>query len=182
MEIEKSLSKDAVSGKSDSGTSSRSFGTLLSWLNDHKTPVFVIGTSNNHTLLPAEFTRKGRFDECFFIDLPTVGERAEIFSVILKRYKRDPQKFKSAELATLSDGFTGSEIENVIVSAMFSCFSDEGKDINMTALKDTISDTIPLSQTRAEDFAEIRKEAQGKLRIATENGLIAAGKNRKIEV
>ena len=82
LEIEKALNKAAVGGQGDSGTSSRSFGTLLTWLSDHKTPVFVIGTSNNFTILPPEMIRKGRFDELFWLDLPNEKDKQAIFSVL----------------------------------------------------------------------------------------------------
>lgn len=83
-EIEKALSNSAVSGSGDSGVSSRIFGTFLSWLNDRKNPAFIVATTNNHTLLPSALIRKGRFDQLFWVDLPTADERREIFNVLLK--------------------------------------------------------------------------------------------------
>jgi SpoVK/Ycf46/Vps4 family AAA+-type ATPase len=183
-EIEKALNKDAVSGKGDTGTSSRSFGTLLTWLSDHKSPVFVIGTSNNHTILPPEMTRKGRFDELFWLDLPDDEERMDIFKVILNRYQRDPKNFNLKTLAKSSKGFTGSEIENVVVTAMFNKFAADGKDIDNQSLMDEIAETIPIAKTCEEDIENMRKQAAGKLRIAVKDGSVAAFEKglRKIEV
>ena len=171
-EIEKALNRDAVSGKGDTGTSSRSFATLLTWLSDHKSPVFVIGTSNDHTKLPTEFTRKGRFDELFWIDLPTIEERKEIFNVLLKRNSRDPKKFQVDKLAEAAESFTGAEIEQVIIGALFDRFSVDGKDITTTNLMDEINATQPLAKTAAADIEEMRKKAEGKLRVATSSGVV----------
>ena len=165
-EFEKALNRDAVSGKGDTGTSSRAFATLLTWLNDHTSPVFVIGTSNNHTILPPELTRKGRFDEMFWIDLPSAIEREDIFRVLLTRYKRDPLKFNITELAKRAVGFTGSEIENTIKSAMFNCFADKKRDVNTTAILDEVVETIPFSKTNELDLSNMRQQAKGKLRFA----------------
>ena len=176
-EIEKSLSRDAVSGKGDTGTSSRSFATLLSWLSDHTTPVFVIGTSNDHTKLPTEFTRKGRFDELFWIDLPTLAERKEIFTVILKRYGRENSKLNINKLAEASDLFTGAEIENVITSAMFNRFGLDKEEITTTNVLDEINSTQPLAKMSAADIKIMREQAEGKLRVATTSGAVKAISN-----
>lgn len=183
-EIEKALNKDAVSGKGDTGTSSRSFGTLLTWLSDHKSPVFVIGTSNNHTILPPEMTRKGRFDEMFWIDLPDEQERKDIFKVILSRYGRDPKNFKLDILAKKSKEFTGSEIENVVISAMFKQFAADAGDINNSVLEDECNETIPLAKTSKADLEDMRQKAEGKLRIACRDGVTASfeKKLRNIDV
>lgn len=171
-EIERSLNANAVSGQGDSGTSSRSFGTLLTWLSDHKTPVFVIGTSNNFTALPPEMIRKGRFDELFWLDLPTEKDLLAIFSVLLTRYKREPAKFNLKALARASKGFTGAEIEQCIVSAMFYCFSDNGKEINDKALLAAINASTPQSKISEAQLTHMRLEAQGKLRLAAEDGSV----------
>jgi len=171
-EIEKALNRSAVSGQGDTGTSSRSFGTLLTWLSDHKTPVFVIGTSNNFTILPPEMIRKGRFDELFWLDLPTEADRVAIFNVLIKRYKRDPKKFDLKRLAKESKGFTGAEIEQVIISTMFRCFSDKQKEFTDADLIMEIQSTTPQSKTNEADIVRMRGEAEGKLRIAGEGGVV----------
>ena len=168
-EVEKSLNREAVSGTGDTGTSSRSFATLLTWLSEHTSPVFTIATSNDHTRLPAELTRKGRFDELFWIDLPDLSDRKEIFKVLLKRYNRDASKFKIDELATAAEGFTGAEIENVITSSMFARFAIK-KDINTTSLIDEMATITPLSKMSAAEIDVMRKKAEGKLRPVTSAG------------
>ncbi len=166
-EIEKSLNRDAVSGKGDSGTSSRSFGSLLTWFSDRESPVFVVATSNDHTRLPPELTRKGRFDELFWIDLPTEEDRVSIFSVLLKRYERDPDKFDLAKLAAKTKGFVGSEIDEMIKSALFNVFASGEDDIDTTDIVDEIEASEPLSKTNADYFEEMRDKAKGKLRDAS---------------
>jgi len=171
-EIEKSLNRSAVSGQGDTGTSSRSFGTLLTWLSEHKTPVFVIGTSNNFTILPPEMIRKGRFDELFWLDLPSEADRASIFRVLLKRYGREPGKFNLKHLAKESRGFTGAEIEQVIVSVMFKCFSDGQREFSDADLIQEIQGTTPQSKTNEADIVRMRAEAEGKLRMAGNDGTV----------
>ena len=170
-EIEKSLNRNATSGSGDSGTSSRAFATLLSWLSDHKSPVFVIATSNDHTRLPTEFIRKGRFDELFWLDLPTKAERKAIFDVLLKRYNRDSSKFNLDMLAERSEGYTGAEIEQIIIGAMFTKFDTDGKDITNTNLTDEMNSTKPLSQTSEVEIKDMRNKAINKLRYASTSGV-----------
>ena len=162
-----------MSGAGDTGTSSRSFGTLLSWLSDHKSPVFVIGTSNNFTILPPEMIRKGRFDELFWLDLPTDRDKVAIFSVLLKRYGRDPQKFDIRKLSKAAPGFTGAEIEQVLISAMFKCFSEGGREIKDSDLLSELSNTIPQSKVNEVELSLMRDEARNKLRMAGDDGIVA---------
>ena len=170
-EIEKSLNRSATSGQGDSGTSSRAFATLLSWLSDHTSPVFVIGTSNDHTKLPTEFTRKGRFDDIFWLDVPSEAERQEIFKVVMAKFGRDAAKLgiKIPKLAEKTDGFTGAEIEQIVVATMFSQFN-EGKEITQTALLDEIATTQPLSITNKEEIENMRAKAADRLRVASDSG------------
>jgi len=171
-EIEKALNRAATSGQGDSGTSSRSFATFLTWLSDHKTPVFVIATSNDHTRLPSEFIRKGRFDEVFWLDLPTPEERVRIFSVLLKRYGRSAEtlKLNLPKLAERTDGFTGAEIEESIKATMFTRFDRDGQEFTQTDLLDEIASTNPLSKTSAEEIEVMRGKAVNKLRVASSTG------------
>lgn len=169
-EIEKSLNRSATSGSGDTGTSSRSFATLLGWLSDHKSPVFVIGTSNDHTRLPTEFVRKGRFDEMFWIDLPSAAERERIFDVLLKRYNRDSSKYDLKKLAEKAVDFTGAEIEQVIIGAMFTRFDKDGKEFTNTDLVDEILATRPLAVTSKEDIDVMRSKAANKLRAVSSSG------------
>lgn len=123
-EIEKGLSGVGSSGKTDSGVTSRMFGTILTWLQEKETPVYVIATANNISSLPAEFLRKGRFDEIFFVDLPSEEERKEIFKIQIQKKKGKAEEFDIEKLANLSDGYTGAEIEECVVSSMFYAWND----------------------------------------------------------
>lgn len=123
-EIEKGLSGVGSSGKTDSGVTSRMFGTILTWLQEKDVPVYVIATANNISSLPPEFLRKGRFDEIFFVDLPSEEERKEIFKIQIEKKKRESGDFDIEKLASLSDGYTGAEIEECVVSSMFYAWND----------------------------------------------------------
>jgi SpoVK/Ycf46/Vps4 family AAA+-type ATPase len=157
-ELEKGLSYSA-GADSDAGLSKRVFGRLLGWLQDRKAPVFVVATSNNINELPPELTRKGRFDEIFFVDLPTPAERREIFAVHLKKRKRNPALFDLDALAAASEGFTGAEIEQAVVSALYTAFS-KGMEVTSAIIAAELSATRPLSVTRAEEVAALRDWAR----------------------
>lgn len=178
-EIEKGLSKQAVSGAGDTGTSSRAFGTLLTWLSDHTSEVFVVGTSNDFTILPPALIRKGRFDEVFWLDLPAAAEREEVFAVQLKKYKRDPKDFDLKALSEATKGFSGSEIEQLIVAAMYRCFDNNGKDISTEELITESKSVIPHSVTNRDALLDMRDTAKGKLRSVHEMGLVGASKSKK---
>lgn len=171
-EIEKSLNRSATSGSGDSGTGSRAFATLLSWLGEHKSPVFVIGTSNDYTRLPVEFIRKGRFDSIFWLDLPTLAERERIWDVLLKRYGREAVKsnLDVKKLAEKTEGFTGAEIEEVIKSTMFLRFDRDGKEFTTLDLSDEILISRPLSETSKEELEAMRAKAAGRLQVASSSG------------
>ncbi len=161
-ELEKGLSSSAVSGAGDTGTSSRSFGTLLTWLSDHTSEVFVVGTSNNFTILPPPLIRKGRFDEVFWIDLPTATEREEIIKVQLIKQHRDPSKFDLAAITKATHDFAGSEIEQLIIADMFTAFND-GADITTESLIAQAKTVIPHAATNAEALEDMRDKAKNKL-------------------
>lgn len=126
-EIDKAFAGALGSAGSDGGTASRVFGTLLTWLSEKTSPVFVIATANDVSALPPELLRKGRLDEIFYIDLPSERERRDVFRIHLERRGREPKNFDLARLAHLSDGFSGAEIEEAIISAMFDAFSSGGE-------------------------------------------------------
>jgi SpoVK/Ycf46/Vps4 family AAA+-type ATPase len=153
-EIEKGFAS-VSSAEADAGLSRRIFGRLLGWMQDRPAPVFLVATSNDIEQLPPEMVRKGRFDEIFFIDLPDAEERAQIFRVHLGKRKRDPSKFDLAALAAASDGFSGAEIEQAIVSALYTAFS-AGAELATSHIVDELSATRPLSVTRAEAIAQLR--------------------------
>src|SRR5205823_12841353 len=113
-EIEKAFAS-ASSESADGGLSQRMFGTLLTWMQDHRSPIFMVATANNIAALPPELMRKGRFDEVFFVDLPNAAARKQILGIHLQRRNRDPQHFALDNLAQAADGFSGAEIEQAIV-------------------------------------------------------------------
>src|SRR5690606_24788706 len=144
-EIEKSLS----SGGGDGGTSQRVFGTILTWMQEKTAPVFVVATANDVGVLPPETLRRGRFDEVFFLDLPTDSERREIFAVHLRKRLRDPVAFDIMRLARLTDGYVGAEIEQAIVDALYRAFAD-GRDITTDDIAAAIGRLVPLSKSQRE--------------------------------
>lgn len=168
-EIEKSLSNSAVSGAGDSGVSSRIFATLLSWLNDRTNPAFIVATTNNHTLLPSALIRKGRFDQLFWVDLPTADERKEIFNVVIKKYNRDPKDFSIKTLVAGSENFTGAEIEEVFKDAMYKAF-DNNEEVNDNYVMEVLGEFIPFAVSHEDDLKQMRRQAQGKLVMVTSKG------------
>ena len=172
-EIEKGLG--GVTGPSgDSGTSQRVFGTFLTWMQEKEAPVFVIATANNIASLPPELLRKGRFDEIFFVDLPTWRERREIFKVHLgKRLKGD---FIGSQitlddalldhLADRTEGFVGAEIEQVVVSGLYEAFFAR-RPLAVEDLDYAIDNTVTLSVTQAETIVELRRWANVRAVAAT---------------
>jgi AAA+ superfamily predicted ATPase len=165
-EIDKAFAGTQGSAGSDGGTASRVFGTFLTWLSEKTAPVFVIATANDISHLPPEMLRKGRVDEIFFVDLPNDDERREIFRIHLTKRKRDPAKFDLDDLARLSDGFSGAEIEEAIISGLYDAFS-KGTDLDTAILKIGIAETVPLSKTMSEELNRLRNWAQGRARPST---------------
>jgi SpoVK/Ycf46/Vps4 family AAA+-type ATPase len=157
-EIEKGLAWSA-SSESDAGLSKRIFGRLLGWLQDRKAPVFVVATCNNISLLPPEMTRKGRFDEIFFVDLPTPAERRDIFGVHLRKRKRDPTGFDLDALAAAAEGFSGAEIEQAVVAGLYTAFS-RSAELTTAILIEELRTTKPLSVTRREEVDALRAWAR----------------------
>ena len=143
----------------DSGTSQRIFGTFLSWMQEKKDGVFVVATSNDIERLPPELVRKGRFDEIFFVDLPSADTRARIFALHLARRSRDPNDFDVAALAEQSQGFSGSEIEQVVISSLYACFASK-KKLTTGVVLEEIRRTVPLSITAAEKIQTLRTWAK----------------------
>jgi ATP-dependent 26S proteasome regulatory subunit len=165
-EIEKGFSGSKSSGSTDGGTSARVFGTFLQWMQDKTAPVFVFATANDISQLPPEFLRKGRFDELFFVDLPTADERAEIWSVHLSKRGRKADEFDIAELSGHTDGFTGAEIEAAVSEALFAAF-DEDAALEDRHLSEAVKNTVPLSKTMAANIEALRGWAQGRARRAS---------------
>jgi hypothetical protein len=158
-EIEKGFGGGAGTG--DSGVSARLLGTFLRWMQDRPPGVFIVATANEVTSLPPEFLRKGRFDEIFFVDLPTAAEREAIFRLHLAKRGHDPTGFDLAALAAATDGFSGAEIEAVVVGASYRAFA-AGRPLTGADLQAEIEGTVPLSRGRAEDLSALRTWAAGR--------------------
>ena len=170
-EIEKGFGGNG--GERDGGTATRVFGTFLTWMSEKTKPVFVIATANNIHALPSEMLRKGRFDEIFFVDLPTKAERKVIFKLHLeKRLKGSISKDFAVtdtlvnKLAEITEGFVGAEIEQVVISALFEAFS-ENRTLNEEDLYKVINNTVPLSTTQSEQILAIREWANERAVAAT---------------
>lgn len=171
-EIEKGFAGTRSDG--DSGTSARVFGTFLTWMQDKTAPVFVIATSNDISALPAELLRKGRFDEIFFVDLPTVREREKIFRLHLEKrvkgaevaHQIDLDSGLCRELAELADGFSGAEIEQAVIAALYEAFF-AGRGLCREDLIKSIQETVPLSVTQKEQILNLRQWASTRAVLAT---------------
>jgi SpoVK/Ycf46/Vps4 family AAA+-type ATPase len=158
-EIEKAFASAGSSGDADAGLSQRLLATLLTWMQDRESGVFLAATSNNITILPPEMLRKGRFDEIFFVDLPNAEIRAALFGLHLKKRGRDAGAFDLAKLAAASDGFSGAEIEQAIIAALYTAFSAR-QQLTTEIVIAEIQSTRPLSVTRAEEVQAIREWAK----------------------
>jgi SpoVK/Ycf46/Vps4 family AAA+-type ATPase len=137
------------------------FATLLTWMQERKAPVFLVATANDIDALPPELLRKGRFDEIFFVDLPGLEARHAILSVHLKKRKRDPKHFDLDTLAQGSEGFSGAEIEQAIISALYDAFSAK-RDLTSEGIISALRNSPPLSVTMAERVAALRDWSQGR--------------------
>ncbi len=170
------IEKGFTDSDGDSGTSSRVFGTFLTWMQEKTKPVFVAATANNIGSLPPEFLRKGRFDEIFFVDLPTHKERMDIFRIHLEKRLLNPKvigEFKITEnvlqeLSDMTEGYVGAEIEQVVISALFEAFS-ESRSIKFQDLEKAIKGTVSLSVTQAEQIRFLREWANLRAVAATSN-------------
>lgn len=165
-EIEKGLSGTGSSGSSDGGTTSRVFGTLLTWMQEKQSSVFVVATANDISSLPPELLRKGRFDEIFFVDLPTERERNEIFDIQLSKYGWSLPGDRQ-ELITRSDGFSGGEIEQAIVAGRYLAFGEE-TDFETRHVVQALEETVPLSRTMRDRIETLRSWAKYRARPASQ--------------
>jgi len=165
-EIEKGLAGTQSSGASDAGVTSRVFGTLVTWMQEKTAPVFVVATANDISQLPPELLRKGRFDEIFFVDLPAEQERREILAIHLARRGRKPEQYDLARLAQAADGFSGAEIEQAVISALYRAF-DRGGEVTTEDVEKSLRETVPLSVTMSEDIDELREWARLRTRPAS---------------
>lgn len=165
-EIDKAFVGSQSSGTTDGGTTARVFGTFLTWLSEKTAPVFVVATANDISQLPPELMRKGRLDEIFFVDLPDPAEREAIFRIHLDRRRRSPAAFRLPELVEASQGFSGAEIEQAIISALFDAFAENG-ELATDHVLEALRQTVPLSRTMDEKLAQLRLWADGRARHAS---------------
>ena len=146
------------SASADAGVSSRLLASFLSWMQDRKAPVFVAATCNNVSVLPPELIRKGRFDELFFVDLPTQAGRKQILGIQLSKRKRNPNDFALDRVAATACGYSGAEIESVVQTALYAAYSQK-QQLTDQHLLEAIQGTVPLSTTRAEEIEALRQWA-----------------------
>ena len=169
-EIDKAFSNSE--NKSDSGTSNRVLATFITWLSEKSKPVFVIATANNIEALPLEIIRKGRFDEVFFLDLPNTEERKEIFKIQLRQFR--PNRWKTFDYVTLAkytEAFSGAEIRQTIIEAMYQAFYEE-REFNTNDILKSIQDLIPLANLESQQMLKLKKWASsGRIRLASSNSI-----------
>jgi AAA+ superfamily predicted ATPase len=163
-EIEKAFAS-ASSESADGGLSQRMFGTLLSWMQDHRHPIFLIATANNLAQLPPELMRKGRFDEIFFVDLPGPAEREAVFTIHLRKRGRERNGFDLPRLVARSEGFTGAEIEQAVISGLYAAFGERGECTTEHILA-AMEVTQPLSVVMREHVEQLRAWARGRCVMA----------------
>jgi ATP-dependent 26S proteasome regulatory subunit len=155
-EIDKSFGGMSNSQISDGGTSARVLSSFLTWMQEKQSPVFIIATANDISNMPPELLRKGRFDEIFFLDLPNLNERKEIFSIHLSKRNRDSSKFNIQYFSELTEGFSGAEIEQIIISSMYDSF-EENRELSNDDIINSIKNFVPLSKTMKEAVENIRE-------------------------
>ncbi len=168
-ELEKGFSGTQSSGQTDGGTTSRVFGTFITWLQEKTSPVFVIATANNVSALPPELLRKGRFDEIFFCDLPDREDRRQIIDIHLRKKRRDPGQFDMDKLVDATVDYSGAELEQVVIAALYDAF-DTGNDLDTKGLLQTIRDIVPLAVTMREQIDAMREWARTRARPASTRG------------
>lgn len=164
-EIGKALATTTTGG--DGGITQRVISTLLDWMQEKTAPVFIVACSNEMKLDPA-LLRRGRFDELFFVDLPNEVERRAIFEIHLKKRKRDPAKYDLSQLVASTTGFSGAEIEAVILDAMNNAFADGEREFTSQDIMDSIRICVPLSKTMKTELDALRDEARGRMRKASD--------------
>jgi len=182
-EVEKGISGIKSSAETDGGTTARVVSTFLTWMQEKNSPVFMFCTANDHSKIPPEFMR--RFDEVFFVDLPNIYERVQIYKVLLKKYDREPEKYKIdlMKIASKSDGYSGSEIEKSINEAIHICFNDGCRDITTNDIVYALGSFHSLYRMRESEFSDMREWAKGTCRFANSksDGNCKADDNSKYE-
>ncbi len=164
-EVEKGFAGGSGEAGSDS-TMVRIMGRFLTWMQENPAPVFVVATANSVTGLPPEMLRRGRFDELFFVDLPNFHERKEIFEIHLRKRKLSPDDFDLNKLADRTEGYSGAEIEQIVLSSLVETYGREG-GVTQAVMDKAREETVPLSVTMEEKIFQLREWAKGRCRPAT---------------
>ena len=165
-EIEKALA-GATQGAADGGVSSDALGTVLTWMQERTTEAFVIATANKIEDLPPELLRKGRFDEIFFVDLPNATERREILTATLRKHGRGKIKLDTDSVVEATEGFTGSEVAELVPDALFTAFNEGERELTTGDLVEAAKSVVPLAKTAAERIEKLRAWAKGRARPAS---------------
>lgn len=165
-EIEKGMAGMGSSDSTDGGTTARVVGTLLTWMQEKSDPVFVVATANRIDMLPPELLRKGRFDEIFFVDLPTQDIREDILSIHISKKKRDPLEYDLTKLSKFSIGFSGAELEEAVREGLYDAFA-EGVELKTKHILTALQSTFPLSRTMRKQIEALRKWAAVRARLAS---------------
>ena len=158
-EVEKAMAPGG--SEADGGLGRRMFGSFLTWLQEKQQEVFVVATANDLSILPPELLRKGRFDEIFFVDLPNAEEREAILKIHLKLRKQAPEQFELDRLVEATQGFSGSEIEQVVITALYRGLYLK-RPLDTELLLQEIRETVPLSISRREDMQRLQEMARGR--------------------
>ncbi len=180
-EIDKALA-GASGAQGDGGVSADALGVILSWMQDRTAPVFVIATANDVRNLPPELLRKGRFDEVFWVDLPTAAERVQIATAALAQRGRGDAAVDLDAVAEATEGFTGSEIDAIVPDALFAAFDDGERVITTDDLVTAARLVVPLSKTASEKIEALRSWAKGKARPASTPEVVTAAGGRKVDL
>jgi hypothetical protein len=165
-EIEKALA-GATQGAADGGVSADALGAILQWMQDRQGAAFVIATSNDVSGLPPELLRKGRFDEIWWVDLPTLPERAAILRAAMRAHGRDIEQIAAERIASACADFTGAEIAALVPDALFASFADGAREVGAPDLLAAAATVVPLASTAKEKIAKLRDWAKGRARPAT---------------
>ena len=175
-EIEKSVGGHASSAQSDGGTTLGMIGILLSWMQEHNSPILCFATCNDYSKLPTELTRAGRFDERFFVDLPSINERIEIAAIHFEKFCGPVCQRRCEAIAEMTEGFSGAEIEQLVKSAA----RRYQKDPTTEQFQLVCKDIKPISKVRSEEIQKLRDWGKAQLRIANTPEIITAGPARKV--
>jgi SpoVK/Ycf46/Vps4 family AAA+-type ATPase len=159
-ELEKAFAGAGGSGASDSGVTQRVFGTFITWMQENDSAAFIVATVNRIESLPPELLRKGRFDEIFFVNLPGKRERETIFDIHIRKRDRDSKNFDINALAEASEDFSGAEIEEAVITGLYSAFYDEARELKTEDIVKAVKETVPLAVSAKSSLDAMKTWAQ----------------------